>query len=251
MHAALAGPAPAAHVAPGRGRGVAAGLLAAAVALAAINLLALPGLLAALPPWFAIAVLICAVGPAVEEASKYGAFWLVVRPRRRGWRAYWVLGLTFGALEATLKLAPLLMPDASPAASGAATVGGTVTPLHVAEGALLARVAGAFASLALHTALGLVAAIVSADRPARPWMGPTLAAALHMAFNTFTTLAVAVLSRVAGEAGAQLAVSLAPLAALLLLLLTALGVVLRTARQATGVPPPIAGAGSAASAPPA
>ncbi|MBW8268784.1 hypothetical protein [Caldovatus aquaticus] len=88
------------------GRGAVAGALAAVLALTLINLVALPALPVLLPPTIAFLVLICAAGPAIEEACKYAAFRLTVRHWHQGWRSYWALGLTFGVLEAMLKLAP-------------------------------------------------------------------------------------------------------------------------------------------------
>ncbi|MBX6374829.1 MAG: hypothetical protein IRZ13_11420, partial [Acetobacteraceae bacterium] len=134
--------APASAFRPGSagwGRGIAAGLLAAAVALVLVNRAALPGLHALLPPALVLPVLICGVGPAIEELCKFGAFRLLVRPARRGWRAYWAVGLTFGVLEALLKLSPLLLTAMSDGSGDEAS---------------LARLAGAATSLLLHGALG-------------------------------------------------------------------------------------------------
>jgi hypothetical protein len=201
--AAGSGPDREPEAAAGWGRGVAAGLLAAVAALALINLAALPGLAALLPLVVVLPALICIVGPVVEETCKYGAFRLMARPTLRGWRAYWALGLTFGALEALLKLAPLLLgaPDGAP-----------TLPLP-GGGAFHARIAGALTSLLLHSALGGLVAVAATGRGGRGGLALLLAIVIHMGFNTLPTLAVVALDRVAGEPGAALAVWLALLLA--------------------------------------
>jgi hypothetical protein len=215
-------------VAPGWGRGLAAGLLAALMALALVNLAALPGLAVLLPLVVVLPVLICIVGPVIEEACKYGAFRLMARPALRGWRAYWALGLTFGVLEALLKLAPLLLgaPDGAP-----------TLPLP-GGGAFHARIAGALTSLLLHGALGGLVAVAATDRGGRGGLALLLAIVIHMGFNTLTTLAVVALDRVAGEPGAALAVWLALLLAVGVALLPVAMPCRRHGAPATAPPPP-------------
>jgi hypothetical protein len=133
-------------------RGALAGLAALLLSLVVVNLLAAPLLTRGWAGPAGGLLLVCALGPLIEELAKYGAFTPIVRPERRGWVGYWALGAAFGALEAPLKLAHLLGPDAAAWRDDA--------------GALAALLAGALASLLLHTALsGLVA---RGRRPAWP-----------------------------------------------------------------------------------
>jgi hypothetical protein len=144
-------------------------------------------------------LLVCVLGPLIEELAKYGAFTAIVRPARRGWGGYWALGVTFGALEAPLKLARLLGPDAAAWREDA--------------GALAALLAGALASPLLHTALGGLVARTGGGR-----RGLGLAVAAHVAFDSTTTAMVFVLGHAAGEGGSQIGLGLTAALALALLL---------------------------------
>jgi len=181
---------------PGRsaGRAVLAGVVALVLGLALVNLLAARLLSEA--GGVGGVLLVCAIGPLVEEACKFGAFVAVARPARRGWSGYWVLGLVFGVAEALLKLGRFLTPE---------------TAWREDAAAAAALLAGALASLALHTALGVVVARVTGRR------GLAAACAAHVAFNTLTLGAIFGLSSVWGEAGAQLGLGLSATLALALL----------------------------------
>jgi hypothetical protein len=180
-------------------RGALAGLAALLLALVVVNLLAAPLLTPGSAGPAGGLLLVCLLGPHVEELAKYGAFTAIVRPQRRGWHAYWTLGATFGALEAPLKLARLLGPDAAAWREDGA--------------ALAALSAGALASLLLHTALGGLVARAGGGR-----RGLGLAAAAHVAFNSATTGAVLALGHAAGARGSQIGLGLSAALALALLL---------------------------------